>query len=347
MHFEVVAPNFCPIHVCQHLVNFNIVVGPVTCGVLLEAEISVRFSRRSTNSLSLSLSLSLSDSFIIHSVLLRQGNAIQTIPPSVSALADSLTNMNMHTNKLTVLPPQMGDLRLLTHLNIANNKITHLPLELAKCTQLIVLKVDRNQIQEFPAPLTMFTKLKSLDISDNALASLPSTIGNLCSLEELRANDNNLVTIPESISRLANLRVLEVDKNKIVQIPQSVGTLPLTELNLADNPLRYPPHPVVVRLLSRLLASPSLHALLLLLCVFSPALHALLLLLSVFSPSLCPSASTSLLSLITISGITLWRNFAALLAVQRWNAASYLLKRESGTLHCVCVCVCSPHCCAS
>eukprot|EP00729_Bicosta_minor_P011256 gene11256-957_t len=155
--------------------------------------------------------------------------------------------MNMHTNKLTVLPPQMGDLRLLTHLNIANNKITHLPLELAKCTQLIVLKVDRNQIQEFPAPLTMFTKLKSLDISDNALASLPSTIGNLCSLEELRANDNNLVTIPESISRLANLRVLEVDKNKIVQIPQSVGTLPLTELNLADNPLRYPPHPVVVR----------------------------------------------------------------------------------------------------
>ena len=59
------------------------------------------------------------------------------------------------------------------------------------------------------------------------------------SLEKLRVNENQLVTIPESISKLENLRELEIDKNKIVSIPQSVGTLALTNLSLADNPLRY------------------------------------------------------------------------------------------------------------
>lgn len=77
----------------------------------------------------------------------------------------------------------------LTHLNISYNKLTVLPPEIKQLRQLQLLNVSHNHLKSLPITIGLFPNLKVLDVSYNELKSLPS------SFAELRNHKTNIITL--------------------------------------------------------------------------------------------------------------------------------------------------------
>jgi CCR4-NOT transcription complex subunit 6 len=82
-----------------------------------------------------------------------------------------LTELYIASNKLTVLPKQVGELRQLRHLDASYNQISELPPELGMCTYLKQLLLFHNNIQTLPAQLGSLHMLEMLGVDGNPLHS--------------------------------------------------------------------------------------------------------------------------------------------------------------------------------
>jgi Leucine-rich repeat (LRR) protein len=103
-----------------------------------------------------------------------QGNAISTLPSTISGLADKLTRLALKSNALTSLPPQIGQLGMLVHLDVSKNQIADLPTEIERCAALVDFLLAGNKLQQIPASLCNLKALSVLDLSDNMIKELPS-----------------------------------------------------------------------------------------------------------------------------------------------------------------------------
>lgn len=80
-----------------------------------------------------------------------------------------LNELYIASNKLTQLPPAIGQLRHLRHLDASYNQITELPRELAMCVYLKKLLVFNNQIRILPNEIGSLYQLELLGIEGNPL----------------------------------------------------------------------------------------------------------------------------------------------------------------------------------
>lgn len=145
------------------------------------------------------------------------------------------------TNKgIPALPIElMGRLTTLTELNLHNNKLSALPVTICQLSSLTKLYASFNQITEFPAELTVLPQLLNLDLSHNKLITMPPQVDQMTTLQILELNHNQIRGLPPQMGEMPSLRKLYLNNNKIMFVPTELGYLPkLTLLRLSHNPIK-------------------------------------------------------------------------------------------------------------
>jgi Leucine-rich repeat (LRR) protein len=154
----------------------------------------------------------------------------------------NLTNLDLSSNGLKVLPDSIGDLTSLTNLNLSKNLLEVLPDSIGDLTNLTNLDLSSNGLKVLPDSIGDLTNLTNLNLSSNGLEVLPDSIKKLTNLTNLNLSSNGLEVLPDSIKKLTKLTNLNLSYNGLKVLPDSIGDLTdLTNLNLSFNGLEVLP----------------------------------------------------------------------------------------------------------
>ncbi|KAM6928057.1 leucine-rich repeats and immunoglobulin-like domains protein 2 [Xenentodon cancila] len=131
---------------------------------------------------------------------------------------DSVTQVTMNHNELTVFP-FLGDVSAnITSLSLVHNRISELSmLQLQPYVSLETLDLTSNSISELKVGSFPSMPLKYLNLSNNKISVLePGCFENISSsLLVLRLNRNRLAVLPPKVFKLPQLQILEMKRNKI------------------------------------------------------------------------------------------------------------------------------------
>ncbi|MBN3299512.1 LRSM1 ligase, partial [Amia calva] len=133
--------------------------------------------------------------FILHS------NQLRSLLPKgsdISALY-TLKVLDLHENKLTCLPEEIGQLKALQVLNVERNRLQRLPESIGDLCQLQTLNVKANELGELPTSLGRLDSLRTLDISENKVRSLPTALAHARTLESLTLDASEMTFPPSSV----------------------------------------------------------------------------------------------------------------------------------------------------
>lgn len=162
---------------------------------------------------------------------------LQTVPPEVWGLADTLEVLNLSGNRLSSLPPELARLHRLKVIFCSDNAFTTLPEALGACPALEMVGFKANQIGVVPAAALPQT-LRWLTLTDNAIAELPHALGERPALQKLLLAGNRLRALPASLAQANRLELIRLAANQLRTVPGWLPELPrLGWLALAGNPL--------------------------------------------------------------------------------------------------------------
>ncbi len=108
------------------------------------------------------------------------------------AVKEETAYLDLRSNRLSVLPPEIGQLTNLTELDLGDNQLSVLPPEIGQLTRLEWLSLDNNQLSELPPEIGQLTNLTELDLRSNQLSVLPPEIEQLTNLTWLCLRYNPL-----------------------------------------------------------------------------------------------------------------------------------------------------------
>ncbi len=146
--------------------------------------------------------------------------------------------LGLQNINLTLLPPEIGQLRALSYLDLSNNHLTSLPKEIGQLRALTELRLDDNHLTSLPKESGQLSTLNYLDLSNNRLTSLPKEIGQLGALTLLSLSDNCLTSLPKEIGQLRALMSLLLKGNRMTNLSKEIGQLKaLNVLNVSNNRL--------------------------------------------------------------------------------------------------------------
>ncbi|XP_027021203.1 E3 ubiquitin-protein ligase LRSAM1 [Tachysurus fulvidraco] len=134
-------------------------------------------------------------------VLILCGNELKTLVPK-SCATNSLATikvLDLHDNKLTSLPEDIGQLSSLQVLNAENNQIKALPVSIGDLRNLQTLDVKGNCLRELPSSVGHMSSLRTLDLSENSIRELPKELANIRTLESLTLDVWSMSYPPASV----------------------------------------------------------------------------------------------------------------------------------------------------
>jgi len=162
---------------------------------------------------------------------------LQTLPPEVYALADTLEVLNLSGNRLSSLPADISKLHRLKVLFCSGNPFTRLPEVLGECASLQVLGFKSCRIADVPGD-ALPPQLRWLILTDNVVSELPNALGERAALQKLMLSGNRLRQLPESMAQAYRLELVRLSANQLATVPEWLTALPrLSWLALAGNPL--------------------------------------------------------------------------------------------------------------
>jgi Leucine-rich repeat (LRR) protein len=126
------------------------------------------------------------------------------------AQPDSVVRLSLRRSKLKTFPPEVFLFPNLKELDLGSNKITVLPDNLGKLEKLEILRLSRNRLVAVNKSVGDLKSLRYLDLGKNRISTLPYEIGNLRKLEFLQIWGNEVSVLPESISDLTALKWLDM-----------------------------------------------------------------------------------------------------------------------------------------
>jgi CCR4-NOT transcription complex subunit 6 len=101
-------------------------------------------------------------------------------------------NIDMSGQGLRILSPALFSYTFLAELYIASNKLTSIPPGIGQLRQLRILEASHNNISELPPEIGMCTNMKQLFLFHNDITQLPHELGALYYLETLGIAGNPL-----------------------------------------------------------------------------------------------------------------------------------------------------------
>lgn len=169
---------------------------------------------------------------------------LETLPPEVLDLADTLEILNLTGNRLSALPPDLGRLRKLRILFASSNAFTELPEVLGDCPALEMVGFKANRIARVPGA-ALPAKLRWLILTDNAIEHLPTELGQRPAMQKLMLAGNRLSALPAGLAEAQRLELLRLSANRFSALPSWLAELPrLAWLALAGNALGWHRSPI-------------------------------------------------------------------------------------------------------
>ena len=132
------------------------------------------------------------------------------------ALAETTRVLNLSQSALRVVPDGLfGKLHDLIDIDVSSNQLSWLPPEMSRLPNLQRLNANHNMIrtQGIPSTFNRLSSLLSLNLSNNMLDTVPYSICCLTSLQMLDVSGNRLTSLPDHFVALANLKSLFIDGN--------------------------------------------------------------------------------------------------------------------------------------
>ena len=168
---------------------------------------------------------------------LRLSCGLQSFPPEIFELADTLEILDLSGNALSALPDDLARLHQLRIVFCSDNPFTELPEVLGQCRQLEMVGFRANQIRRVPAA-ALPPALRWLVLTDNRLTALPAEIGRCTELQKLMLAGNQLQALPPEMAACSRLELLRIAANRFAALPDWLLRLPrLSWLAFAGNPL--------------------------------------------------------------------------------------------------------------
>ena len=162
---------------------------------------------------------------------------LETLPPEVFDLADTLEVLNLSGNRLSSLPHDLPRLHKLKVIFCSNNPFTRLPEVLGDCAALQVVGFKACNIADVPGA-ALPPLLRWLILTDNAIAELPPEVGQRPAMQKLMLAGNQLRDLTPGLAGAHNLELLRLSANQFAQLPGWLTELPrLAWLALAGNSL--------------------------------------------------------------------------------------------------------------
>jgi hypothetical protein len=167
---------------------------------------------------------------------LRLREGLTEFPREILDLADTLEELDLSGNALTVLPDDLGRLGKLRRLFCSGNRFERLPPGLGDCAALSQVGFRGCGLSEVPAE-ALPPNLRWLTLTDNAIETLPDAVGERPRLQKLMLAGNRLRVLPDSLAGVANLELLRLAANRFEALPGWLTDLPsLAWLAWAGNP---------------------------------------------------------------------------------------------------------------
>lgn len=116
------------------------------------------------------------------------------IPIQVYKLT-KLQVLDLHSNKIETIDPEISSLTKLIHLDLGDNNIASIPSELTNLPELQIVELGFNKIKFIPEFILGFKNLKELSLNNNQLKSVPSNLKDLKSLKSLELRNNNFTKL--------------------------------------------------------------------------------------------------------------------------------------------------------
>ncbi|KAG5323952.1 LRC40 protein, partial [Acromyrmex heyeri] len=154
-------------------------------------------------------------------------NSLTVIDNKIELLTE-LNTLNLHSNLLEELPPEIGSLRKLKVLNLSDNRLKNLPHEFYILEELCELYLRSNQISILEAEIGDLIMLTHMDLSYNNLRELPIGMGYLVRLKTLNLCQNMIKELPPDVTNMRSLKMLDISFNQLEIIP------PLGELRKVE-----------------------------------------------------------------------------------------------------------------
>jgi Leucine-rich repeat (LRR) protein len=176
----------------------------------------------------------------------------------------NLEVLNLHGNRVSLLPDTVSELRNLKTLNLAENELASLPSLALSKLPLVELNASRNKLQGilFESTSEGFQNVQTLNVAFNSLEKLseddsfnlpslqfllvdanrlksfPSLVA--CrSLMRITAEGNGITTLPDGFFSLKNLKHVDLTANDLSKLDERIGLMDnLVNFNVANNPLR-------------------------------------------------------------------------------------------------------------
>ena len=145
-------------------------------------------------------------------------NLFPQIPPCVYKFRENLQVLDMASNKIQQLLPEVGDLLYLTHLDLTDNTISNIPDTIGNCKLISELKLGKNLIAELPDTLGALEELTVLELHENHnLISIPIATATLLKLKRFLMHSTKAEAFPWCLDSWTQLVEISLKNNSKIQ----------------------------------------------------------------------------------------------------------------------------------
>jgi len=135
----------------------------------------------------------------------------------------SIRVLDLTSNKLQCIPPEIEHLVNVEVLKLGQNQITELPNEIGNLVKVKECVMDHNCLSDLKETMGQWVNLTHLNIAYNQISTMPNSCASWVNLEILLANSNSFIGIPVGVGMWQKLKKINMGCNSMGNLPEEIG----------------------------------------------------------------------------------------------------------------------------